>query len=237
MSVTLQTAGYIVTKGYRHANLIIAGAAPSTQQMADGIDILTDTVNLWATQGLKLWLQEEIAIPLTATKYSYSLGLGGDVNMDKPLQILQGYYQFTSGTRQPLTVLSRDEWTRLAQINVGGAVNSYFADKQLQFIYINLFNVPDSTAAANGSVKVVARVAPKNYTITADTLGFPPEWYLALQWAVALELADGQPDSTITRCEKHAAAYRTALEAFDVEDAPTYFQPDYRSRYGYGAFR
>lgn len=237
MTVILQTANYIIRRAYRHATLITQGAVPNSTQLSDGLDGLNNIVNLWATQGLKLWLQEEITVPLFATKYQYSLGPSGDVNMDKPLQVLQAYYQFTSGTRQPLTPLSRDEWTRLAQINVGGAVNSYFADKQLSFIYLNFFNAPDTTAAANGSVVVVARVAPKNYLLTSDTAGFPPEWYIALEWALALELADGMPDAVIARCEKHAAAYRTALEGFDVEDAPTFFQPDYRARYSYGAFR
>jgi len=232
-----QTASYIVTRGYRHASLITSGATPSAAQMAEGIAILNDIVNLFATQGLKLWLQEELTLPLVQGQYRYALGPGGDLNIVKPLSVFQAFYLYaTSQTRQPVILISRDEWSRLSQINVQGAISSVFIDKQQSFVYVNTFNVPDALTAT-GTLQLVSRVYPNNSTISTDTVGFPPEWYLALEWMLADDLADSMPQEVQDRCTKRAAAYRETLEGWDTEDAPTMFQPDQRSMYYANRFR
>jgi hypothetical protein len=70
-----------------------------------------------------------------------------------------------------------------------------------------------------------------------DTVSFPLEWYMYLQWALAEQLCTGQPDSVIARCERMAARFRVAIEGWDVEDAGTRFVPDSRSMQDRGSFR
>lgn len=234
--MTIQNGAYLVATAYEDACLMTVGGTPTVAQTARGLNRLNDIINLWVTQGLKLWLQEDLELPLDTGKTTYSLGPGGDLDMVKPLSVIQAYYLTSSGTRQPMTILSRDEWTRLAQLNVPGALNSFFPDKQLTFLYVSFYNTPDATAAA-GTAHLIARVAASNFVLDTDTIGLPVEWYIALRWALADELASGQPAEIQQRCTQRAAAYRTALEDWDVEDAPTYFQPDMRMQYGTGRFR
>lgn len=234
--MTIQNGAYLVTKAYEDAGLMTLGGTPNAAQMTRGLDRVNDLINLWATQGLKLWLQEDISVPLTAGKTTYSMGPGGDVNMTKPLSVFQGYYLTSTQSRQPLTILSRDEWTRMSQTNVLGAINSFFPDKQLTFLYVSFYNTPDATAAT-GVAHMITRVAQANFVLSTDTIGLPVEWYLALRWALADELATAQPVEVQNRCAQRAGAYRTALEGWDVEDAPTFFQPDSRTQYAAGRFR
>lgn len=234
--MTIQNGAYLVTKAYEDAGLLTLGGTPTTAQYSRGLDRLNDLINLWATQGLKLWLQEDLNLPLVAGQSQYSLGPGGSINMAKPLSVFQAYYLTSTQSRQPLTILSRDEWTRLSQTNVLGAINSFFPDKQLSFLYVNFYNTPDATAAT-GSVHLITRVAASNFVATTDSVGFPVEWYIALRWALADELATNQPQEVQARCAQRAGAYRQALEDWDVEDAPTYFQPDSRIQYAGGRFR
>ena len=70
-----------------------------------------------------------------------------------------------------------------------------------------------------------------------DTTAFPLEWSMGLRWGLADELATGQPQAIMDRCEKRATAYRQALEDWDVEDAPTSFTPDQRALYATSSFR
>lgn len=234
--MTVQNGAYLIQKAYEDAGMMTIGGTPTTAQYARGLDRLNDIINLWATQGLKLWLQEDLTLPLVAGKVTYSLGPGGDLSMAKPLSIFQAYYLTTNQSRQPLVILSRDEWTRLSQTNVLGAINSFFPDKQLTYLYVSFYNTPDATAAT-GSAHLITRVAANNFVLTTDTIGLPVEWYIALRWALADELATAQPKEVQDRCAQRAGAYRTALEDFDVEDAPTYFQPDMRTQYTSGRFR
>jgi len=232
----VSTASYIITKAYEDAVLLTKGSTPSTTQMSSGMDRLNDIIALWATQGLKLWLQEDLTLTLTAGKTTYSLGPGGDLNIAKPLSVFQAYYQTSTGSKQPLTILSRDEWTRLSQNNIQGALNSFFPDKQIPLFLVNFYNTPDAQAAT-GTVHLITRTAPTTVVTVNDTIQFPPEWTIALRWALADELASGQPAEVQARCAQRAGAYRTALEDWDVEDAPTYFTPDSRMSQATGRFR
>lgn len=234
--MTTNTAGAIIQAAFEDSAQLSVGGTCSTAQNNRGLARLNDIINLWATQGLKLWLQQVISVPLVAGQTNYSLGPTGSVVMTKPLSILQATYITVDGVRQPLNVLSRDEYTRLPQTNIDGAINSYFTDKALSQLVVSFWNSPDATAAT-GTCELLARVSSPNVSLTGDSTSFPPEWAIALRWALADELATGQSDSIQNRCAQRSEAYRTALEAFDVEDAPTFFQPDQRTAYNYGGFR
>lgn len=234
--MTAQTGTAIAQSAFEDAGLCSIGQTISAAQTARGISRLNDIINLEATQGIKLWLNSVISVPLVAGQAVYRLGPAGVVVMAKPLQILQGYYLSSAGDRTPLNPLSREEYTRLSNTTTGGAVNSYFVDKQYSWFDVSFWNVPDANAAL-GTVGLVARVSAPNLVVAADNCVFPPEWAIFLRWALADELATGQPQSVQDRCAGKAAVYRDALEGFDVEDAPTRFAPDFQGQSATGGFR
>lgn len=234
--VTYYTAQRIIRMAYKDAGLIQDGDEPSGEQYADGLMRLNDIANLWQTQGLKLWLNQDIAVPLTAGQGNYTLGPGGSVNMAKPLRVIEAYYLDINGIRRPLVVLSWDDYFRLSQINQVGQINSYFVNKQQLTLNLFFWNIPD-TNAATGTVHLLVQNQITQMVSLTDTTAFPIEWSMGLRWALADELATGQPQAIMDRCERKATAYRTALEDWDVEDAPTQFTADQRSMYSTSSFR
>lgn len=233
---TFLTAQRIIRLAYRDAGVIQEGDEPNGEQYADGLTRLNDMVNLWQTQGLKLWLIQDLAVPLTTGKATYKLNPTGDVVMTKPLRVLQAYYMDSSNIRRPLVPLSWEEWTRLSQVTQTGQINSYFVDKQSTSLNISFWLVPDSTAAT-GSAHLITQTQVTNFVSLTDQSAFPMEWSMALRWGLADEVCTGQPQSIMDRCEKRAKAYREALEDWDVEDASTSFTPDQRSMYYGNSFR
>lgn len=234
--MTAMTAGALLTKAYRDAQKLPRGAALSADQLSDGIDIMNDLINLWQTQGLKLFLTEEIIILLTAGQQMYSLRPAGDVSMSRPLEIISGTYWDQYSNSRPLLKISREEWTRLSNRTVQGTVNQYFYDPQYDRLNVYLWNIPDTTAAT-GTVHVAIRKQATNVVVSGDSPNFPPEWAIALRWGVADELTSGMPEAIQMRCQQRAQAYRQALEDWDVETAETYFQPDGRISAGSQSFR
>jgi len=218
------------------AGLLADGDEPNSDQLATNLLRLNDMINLWQTQGLKLFLWQDIAIPLVAGQGLYTVGPAQNVNMTKPLRGLQAYYLSTNNIRRPLVVLSWDEYTRLSQVTQSGSINSYFIDKQSTFLNVHFWLPPDSTDAL-GTGHILFQTQVTNYVSLTDQTAFPQEWFLALRWGLADEISTGQPQPIMDRCEKRAAAYRTALENWDVEDAPTMFVPDQRMGYSQGSFR
>ncbi len=218
------------------AGYLAEGDEPNSEQYANYLVRLNDLINFWQTQGLKLWVQEDLAVPLTVGQGTYNLGPGGSIDMTKPMRVLQAYYLDSNDVKRPLIALSRDEYTRLSNVTQTGAVNSYFIDKQRTQLAVNLWLVPDTTAAT-GTVQLVIQSQVPNLISLTDDLTFPQEWFLALRWGLADDICTGQPQAIMERCMTKAMVYMMALEAWDVEDASTSFAPDQRSAYIVGGFR
>jgi hypothetical protein len=212
----------IVQDAYFDAGLIGVGQTVNGEQIVMGMRKLTDLINLWQTQGLKLWLNVDTSITLVAGTATYTLGPGGSIDMTKPLRVVEAYYADVNGVRRPLTPLAWADYVRLSTVNQSGSVNSYFVNKQATQLSVLFWPAPDTTAAT-GTGHLVLQAQVTNFINLTETMNFPLEWRIALRWGLADELATGQPQAIMDRCQQRALAYRTMLEDWDVEDAPTRF--------------
>jgi hypothetical protein len=224
----------VLQQAYRNAGYLERGQDPDSEMLADGMVRLNDLMNLWQTQGLKLWLQLDLTVVLTAGQNLYTFGPTGTVVMTRPTRVLEGYYRDSNNIDRPLIMLSRNEWDTLSLKTTGtaqrGTVTSFFTDKQVATMNVNVWLTPD-TVAATGTVHIIIQQQQPNVVGLTDTMNFGPEWFIALAWGLAHEVATGQPQSVIDRCATLADGYRRALEDWDVEDASTLFQPDPRTQY------
>jgi len=226
----------IITDAYFDAGLIQEdGESPNSDQIVSAMRRLTDIINLEQTQGLKLWLNQDIPITLTAGTGTYTLGPLGTVVQAKPLRVVECYYSDVNGIRRPLIPLAWRDYVQLSQVNQSGAINSYFVDKEQTLLSVFFWLLPDATAAT-GTAHLVLQQQVTNFISVTETMNFPVEWRIFLRWALADELATGQPQAIMDRCQQRAETYRKMLEDWDVEDAPTSFTPDARSGFG-GSFR
>lgn len=210
------------------AGLLAKGSEPDSDAIGDGLQRLNDLANLWQTQGLKLFLLEDLAVTLTAATALYTFGLAGTTVMAKPMRVIDAYLVDSSGSRIPLRPLSWEEYTKINNATTQGQPNGYFVDKQALLLKVRLWPAPGTAEAAAYTLHLILQKQIDGLvTFTQDT-AFPQEWFIALRWGLADELASGQPQAIMDRCEKRAIAYRTALEDWDVEDAPTFFMPEIR---------
>lgn len=223
--MTTNTSQGVIEKAYADSMKLARGGTLSTAQLTDGLDRLQDIVNLESTMGLKLFLESEVTVTLVASQQMYSFRPGGDVNMTRPLRVKDAVYVSSGGQSRPLIVMGRTDWAQQTSRNELGTVNQYFADRLYDRLNLYLWNTPDATAAT-GTLRVTLHTAAATLALSLTT-AFPPEWVMFLRWALAADLATGMPIEVIQRCEQKAAAAREALENFDVEDAPTRFQPTY----------
>lgn len=240
MATTVSSNAYgIIVDAMVDAGLLQEGDRPNSEQIATNMRRLQDIINLWQTQGLKLFLQEDIVVPLVVGQTLYQLGpTGPAVMMAKPLRILQGFIlQVPSNVRRPLVMISREEWERLSQVTGNnGTINSFFVDKQAYTLNLNLWPPPDSTEVLN-TASFLTQVQATNPIFLSDTTSFPQEWRIALRWGLADDICTGQSQEIMQRCQARAVSYRTALEDWDVEDAATSFEPDSRNYQGVGRFK
>lgn len=219
------TPSRIIRMAMENAGLLSEGDEPSSGQLAKYMQRLNDLINLWQTQGLKLFLWQDLPIPLVSGQGTYTIGESGlsDVVMAKPLRVMQAYFDDTDSNRTHLTALSWDAYLRIVQGTSTGAVTSYFVDKQKDQLKVSLWKIPDDTAAT-GTLHALVQTQATHLISLTDSMVFPPEWYAPLHWGLADEISTGQPASVIARCQQKATMYRNALEDWDVEDVDVRFE-------------
>lgn len=221
------TVQRLIRLAYMDAGYLQEGEQPNGDQYSDGLMRLNDIVNIWQTQGLKLWTVQDLAIPLVAGKGKYQLGPAGDVVILRPIKVIDAYYLDSSSVRRPLISASWTDFIRLAQPAQQGSINTYFVDKQISATYVGFWLIPDANAA-KGSVHLIIQNQAGNSVSLTDSPPLPIEWFIALRWALAEEISTGQPDTIVARCQNKAASYKEILENQDVENSPTFFTPDQR---------
>lgn len=222
---TFYTPARIIPLAMKDAGLLQQGSTATAEFLEDGLHRMADMIALWQTQGLKLWLNSILNVNLVAGVASYTLGPPGSLISVKPTRVLDAWARLPGGSRYQLTPLSWEEYRSLGNLTNQGSVNSYFVDKQQRNLVVSFWNVPDTQAALTTIELLIQRQAQAPSTLTEEII-FPLEWYLALRWGLADELATGQPEVITARCSAKAREYRQMLEDWDVEDAATFMTPD-----------
>lgn len=219
----INTPYSIISDALFEAKIIQEGQTPDGDVLARNLRRLTEVVNLEATQGLKLFLQEDMSVTLVAGTATYTL----TVSSLKPLRVQQGYYLDTLGNRRPIYPISWQEYLSLSNPTQQGAISQYFINKQATTLTATFWLTPDTEAATGTAHLLTQRQVSPPINLTTDTV-FPIEWATFLKWALADESSSGQPTAVQQKCMMKAQAARTMLQDWDVEDTPTYFQVDAR---------
>lgn len=227
------TAYGIIRDAMMDAGLLQEGDDPNSEQLSTFMRKLCDIINLWQTQGLKLFLNQEITVTLIDGQASYTLDTG--TQPAKNMRVLQGRIEGPSNQRRVINALSWQEWNMLSQSNTG-CITGYFVDKQATSLIVHFWNTPDATEAANTAILLVQVQAANPFNLLED-VSFPQEWRIALRWGLADDISTGQPVAIMARCTDNARRYREMLEDWDVEDAETTFAPNFRGAYQTGNFR
>lgn len=225
----------IIRDAMHDAGLLQEGDDPNSEQLATYMRRLCDIINLWQTQGLKLFLQEEITVPMVAGQGEYLLNAVTGTFPSKHLRVLQARINGPGTSNRPIMAIGWDEWNRLPRGNVG-SVTGYFVNKRANSLVVSLWNVPDANEAVNSITFLVHTQAANPYNLESD-VAFPQEWRIALRWALADDISTGQPVEIMNRAAQRAEVYRQMLEDWDVEDTTVRFTPDFQGTYRTGGFR
>lgn len=219
------------------AGLLGEGDDPNSEQLASNMRRLCDIVNLWQTQGIKLFLQEELTVDMVAGQGTYTITPPSATITPptKHLRILQGRVSDANGVTRPIREISWQEWNVLSHTNQG-SVSGYKVEKLTNQLNVRLWNIPDSTEAANSLIFLVHKQITNPINLL-ENMAFPQEWRIALRWGLADDIATGQPQAIMDRCAERAQLYKSQLEDWDVEDASTSFAVAFPPGYDGGSFR
>jgi hypothetical protein len=93
-----QNANMAIELAMRNAGLLDKLDFPDSEDYRQYMPRLNGFMNFHQTQGLKLWLQEDITFTPVLGQQQYVWGPGGDINMPRPTRIIAGYFTYPVGS-------------------------------------------------------------------------------------------------------------------------------------------
>jgi hypothetical protein len=212
-----------------------------TSQYTNASETLNFILSHWQAHGLPIWCRKTTTKALTTSDGTYTIGSGGDINVNRPLAITQAYLRdFTDSTNPidiELDIIGQQEYHAISNKSITGRPTQLYYDAQYDGASnsgttatgtIYLWPLPDSNTASYCTLVVVYQRPLLDFNATADVLDMPQEWYeavrLNLAWKIAPEY--GMPVSEYDRLGKEAEAALNLALSWDTEQTAVYFQPE-----------
>lgn len=224
----------LLKSALRLMNVYRSGESIPNAELVDASEALNLILKDWSKDGAHLWLRSEITITLVASQNSYTIGPGGDNTSARPLRITEAFIR-DGTTDTPLNIISKQEYVAIGDKSATGVPNSIYFEPTLTKSTLYVYVAPDADAATNKTIHLWVERMVSDMTSGTDSFEVPQEWYRALKWNVALELApeyglaDKKP-ALMSRIETYAQKYHMEIRDWDREDTPIFFSPNDQHR-------
>lgn len=235
----------IISLALRKLGVLEIGAVPDPDTIDNASMSLNLLIKQFSIEGLKLWKNSELIIPLTTNQSTYILGGSTSALMydslnptvaitDRPLKVIQGFYRNNSVSPYidiPVMVISKQEYNVIGSKFSTGTANTIFYDTKKLNGVLYVYLTPDVNASTNMELHIVAQLPLDDLSTALGIPDFPNEWMNCLVWNLAdqLSLEYGVPMNSRQEIAMRAGTYKTLLTDWDVEAASTFFAPDFRS--------
>lgn len=220
------TAVDILNTSYELARIKDPVEPLSNNQTVRGLASLNKIIKYLMKNGMPLWAIKKDTIVLTENTQSYTCGPLGTGLLERPLRILNAFYRDNSNDTQ-VEMVSRQEYWDLGDKSGAGIPTQVYYDPQLTLGVLYVYNPADATTAGN-SLHLIYHRPFEDMDSTADDFDFPQEWYMALEYLLATDLAmrNGVRQSRISQLDAKAKEYYYEALWWDVEDVSVQVQPD-----------
>lgn len=208
------TALNLITDVLLDMGVLADQETPTASQSVGALTKLNDLIESWNLDPQKLYGSTEYILPFVANKATYTIGLGGDLNVARPDMISQAFVRNTTATPSqqqdiPITVLTPEQW---AEIPVKGQIGTYPYAVWFNMTnpLITAFVTPISTGS---NYSLVFWDSNAIALLNLNTvLILPPGYKRALKYALWVELADGYQLEVSANTERKANSAKASID-------------------------
>ena len=219
----------VIEAAYKAIGMVAKGDDPSANETADAVVTLNLMLksaqgppSYWA-RGLKLWKRERIEVTLVADQVSYSLKpSGGDEDVEIPIRILSALRRNSSDEDTPMEQINLAQYESIPSKSAEGSPSKFYYERRLTEGKLYLDCAPADTTE---TVELVVQYPLNDMDAAANTFDFPPEWFEAVKYNLAVRLA---AENGIPVSQDLAILAQSSVEAansFDQEETDLYFEP------------
>jgi hypothetical protein len=157
----------------------------TAQEAADGLASLNNLLDSWTTDRLFVFRLAETVYNWPATAATATVGIGGDINITRPVQVEDSYI-VSSGISYPVQKMNRDGYTSIPQKNLSVNFPEWmYYDAAYPLATLYLYTVPASLLEFH----LVYWAPLSAFGAITDVVSFPPGYQRALRYNLAVEIA------------------------------------------------
>jgi len=195
------TAFDLISTAFRKLGVLAAGETLPASEAETGLQALNDVIETWNIEGLSLVNTLPSTFNTIVGQSTYTLGIGGDWNDDRPAQVTSAYCT-VNGVDFPIDQWSLERWMdqsiKTLQTQI---VNRYVFVNEYPLAKVILWPTPMVVIPVTLNYnQIIGQVSG-----LATSLNLAPGYARALQYAVAVELQPefgGQDVSAYARATK-----------------------------------
>lgn len=222
----------IIKRALRIIGATSQGETPTATQVSEAAISLNSLVKAWQADGMPLWALKSTSIPLTSGVSAYEIGVGFDIDIPKPLKVIQSYnHNVTSNVDVPMRIITKQEYNMLGNKTSSGNPIQVYYDPQRDYGILNVFPVPSTVEQSANTIIIHYQRPFEDFDVSTDEPDFPQEWYDAVTYGLATRLAPeyGIPTTDRKTLWQEMSIIKQEALNFGLEEGSLYFQRDFRS--------
>lgn len=182
------TRDQIIKGALRLVGALSQGEEPTADQVTEASEALNMLVKAWESDSMPLWGLEEHTIDLVTGVNTYKIGTGQDIDIPKPLRILQAWNS-NNNIDTPMRLLTKQEYNMLGNKITQGVPIQFYYDVQRDYGKLKLFPTPSAIAEDSYTVSFVYQRPFEDFDSATNTADFPQEWIEAIKYGLAVRLS------------------------------------------------
>ncbi len=216
----MATVRRLITRSLRLINAVATGETPTADEEQDALEALNNLLEGWSVQRLLIHTISRQVFPLTAGKHEYTIGIGGDFNVTRPIQIERALLQLvgTQDFELPISIIDHREYSEIStKLTQSTIPTTMWDDRNFPLRKLTLWPVP--TEASHSLVLHLWQPLTQ-FTSVNEDVAFPTGYERALRYNLAVELAPefGRPVTPVVA--------QIAVDSLDEIKRQNYITPE-----------
>lgn len=211
----MATAYDIVKGALRKLGVKASGQSLTAEEGSDALEALNDLIDSWSNERLMLPHLTQVFKVLTANDGVYSIGLGSDIDVSRPVSIESAFIRTSSDYDSTVTPISDEQYSRITTKAAPSGIPGYLYYRPTYPLgQINLYPVPSSGLTL--FMNVWAQIG--SFATLATDITLPEGYKRALEWNLALEIAPEyrEPSQLIIMMAKDSKSWIKTVNSKEI---------------------
>jgi hypothetical protein len=158
----------------------------TADETTDCLRALNDLIEDWSTQSLAIFGLGTQAFNTVVAQATYTVGVGGNWNTNRPVRINGDAYSTISGATFPCASITQAEYDEIpVKAQTQSYPDAYLYVTEYPMGLVTLWPVPSAVTPVTFSMDMLIDSVPTAATV----LNFPPGYLKGFKYALAVELA------------------------------------------------